>query len=240
MKRTAWVLASIVLTGMLVPAFAGEADHAFQLRFGGFFPSGDDSFWADNEDTFTLRASEFRDPVWGMTVVSSISNHAEVGFGIDFYDATVRSGYRDFVDQDGFAILHDTELSIVPLTVDFRFLPAGRYDYRGRGGRFRVQRPVFYLGAGIGANLFEYSEFGDFIDFADPDLPVVFRDYQDDGVAFEAHALAGVELPFGRAWSLVLEGKYSWSDTTLDQDFAGLGTLDLGGLTLTAAGSWRF
>ena len=60
------------------------------------------------------------------------------------------------------------------------------------------------------------------------------------GLDTAAHALAGVELPFGRTWSLVLEGKYSWSDTTLEQDFAGLGTLDLGGLTLTAAGSWRF
>lgn len=240
MKRMTWILAALLFTGVALPASAGEPDHAFQLRFGGFFPSGDESLWAENEEVFTLRASEFRDPIWGMSVISSMTDHAEIGFGIDFYRATVRSGYRDYVDADGFAILHDTELRMVPLTVDFRFLPAGRYDYRGRGGRFRVQRPVFYLGGGVGANLFEYSEFGDFIDFSDPDLPVIFGDYQDDGVAFQLHALAGVELPFGRVWSLVLEGRYSWAEKTLDQDFAGLGTLDLGGLSLTAAGSWRF
>ena len=123
------------------------------------------------------------------------------------------------------------------MSVDLRLIPAGRYG--GAGGR-RAKRPVWYIGGGIGANLWEYEEFGDFVDFSDPDLPVVFDHFRDSGTTFQAHALTGFELPFGRAWSFVVEGKYTWASTDLRGDFAGLGEIDLGGFSISAGGSIRF
>jgi hypothetical protein len=215
-------------------------ESGFQIRFGAFMPSGDSDFWEDTEDVFTLDVSDFDDFMLGLTYVRPVSNEVEIGLNVDFYEETVRSEYRGFVDEDGFAILHDTELSLIPLTADVRFIPGGRYRIRP-GGR-KIVKPVFYLGAGVGLTFWEYEEYGDFLDFTfDP--PEIFLDrFVDDGVAFEAHVLAGVEIPVSRMTNLLLETRYSASEDDLGGDFGGLpGTdLDLGGSSIYGGLSFRF
>lgn len=217
-----------------VPAQAqprSPAGNSLQFRFGWFVPTGDGSFWDDTADTFTLDGSDFDDAVFGVTFVTGVSNTLEVGFNIDFYDATVRSAYRDWIDESGFPILHDSGLDVTPVTVDIRFLPGGRLAYRGARGQYAVHHPVPYFGVGAGLLFWEYVEEGDFLDFT-YDPPEVFPAYfEDDGVAPEIHALAGIEIPAGPAWSFLLEGRYSWADADLGQDFEGLGTLELGGFS---------
>jgi len=122
--------------------------------------------------------------------------------------------------------------------VDLRFLPGGRYGERGRRSRIPVRRPVFYFGGGIGLNIFEYEEVGDFIDF---DLnEVVFDRFNDSGVSFSTHVLAGVEIPVSPAMGLLIEGKRTWTDEELGSDFAGLGRIELGGTTIYGGLSYTF
>jgi hypothetical protein len=246
MKRTAYRLAIVVLVlAAAAPAYAQPrgsepSDNSFQFRLGGFFPSGNSEFWDNNERDFTMSSSDFNDGVLGFSYVTSLSNRFELGFNLDFYDSTVRSSYRDFVDQDGFPIFHDTRLRMTPLTVDFRFLPSGRYGYRGRHGEHRVHKPVPYLGAGAGFNFWRYEETGDFLDFS-LDPPEVFSDrFKDSGAAFETHVLAGIELPMGPTWGLIFEGRHSWSEVTPSSDFAGLGKLDLGGTSAYVGAAFHF
>ena len=238
-----WGIAALVMmagTFQVAAQGAPRADTAFQFRFGGFFPSGSSDFWSDNEEVFTLRVGDFDDFIFGMSFVRSVGNRLEVGFNGDYYASTTRSSYRGFVDSAGFPILHDTRLSEVPLTVDLRLVPFGRYRVRGDQGQYRVQKPVFYVGGGAGAVYWKYEEVGDFLDF-NFDPPEIFFDrFIDDGWSFEYHALAGFELPLGHASSLLFEGRYSWAEETLGGDFGGLGTLDLGGLAVYVGGSWRF
>ncbi len=213
-------------------------DRAFQFKLGGFFPHGESDFWTETEDVFTIDAGDFDGAMVGFTYLSPVSNNMEVGLNVDFYNETVLSAYRDYTDVDGFRIFHDTSLSMVPLSVDVRFLPAGRYGARGSRSQVMVRRPVFYLGGGIGVNFFEYEEVGDFVDF---DLDeVVFDRFVDDGAAFSAHALAGIELPVTPNMGLLIEGKYTWVDEDLGSDFAGLGNLDLGGTSVSVGLSYSF
>ena len=211
---------------------------AFQLRFGAFFLEGGGELWDTNEELFTLEASDFDDFIFGLSWVHSFHNHFELGVNLDFYEETVLSHYRDFVDQRGFRIFHDTSLDLAPLSVDVRFLPGGRHRIRAKGRR--ILKPVFYVGGGIGTVFWEYEEVGDFLDFTE-DPPEIFpARFQDDGNAFEIHALAGVELPFGRASSFLLEARYSKADDDLDDDFAGLGEIELGGTAVYGGLSFRF
>jgi len=161
-----------------------------------------------------------------------VSRHVGVGFNVDFYDAETHSSYRDWVDDLGFPISHDTRLGIVPMIVDMRFYAGGRSS----GG----PGPSLYIGGGVGANYWVYEEEGDFLDFSwDP--PDVFYDrYRDDGFAFAAQALAGVELPLGPRWNALFEARYTWSEAELGGDFAGLGTIDLSGLAVYAGFGVRF
>jgi hypothetical protein len=221
-------------------AQSATASRAFQLRLGGFFPSGGDEFWDETEDVFTLRMSDFDGFVFGASFVGSVSNRVEIGGNLDFYRRTVRSSYSGIVDSAGFPILHDSRLTLTPLTVDVRLLPGGRHRIV-RGGRAAL-KPVFYLGGGGGVNFWEYEEVGDFLDFeVDPQQPPIFYGrFLDDGAALELHALAGVEFPMSPGFNFVLEARYSWSDETLDGDFAGLGRIELGGLSTYAGASFRF
>jgi hypothetical protein len=214
----------------------GREDLAVQVRVGGFWPSGEGRFWDDLENTFTLDESDFNDVVIGFSIVRALSNHVEIGFNADFYDASVRAAVRGFEDEFGFPILHDTRLETLPLTVDLRFLPAGRYRERGHGRR--VLQPVVYLGGGAGFAYWEYEEVGDFVDFRRREI--FFDRFAEDGIAFEIHGLAGLELPFGHTFSVLFEGRYSWADDEPGGDFAGLGELDLGGFSGYIGGSWRF
>lgn len=236
------LLAAALLAGVAAPAAAqtSRASSALQLRLGGFFPSGNGEFWRSNEELFTLDASDFDDVAFGFSYVSSISNHVELGFNLDFYDATARSQYRDWTDQFGSPIFHDTRFEMLPATVDLRFLPTGRYGVRG-GGQRRVLQPVPYFGAGVGFAFWQYEEVGDFVNFEfdPPEVDNGLR-FVEEGTAFEAHVLAGLELPMSPNTNFLFEGRYAWVDDTPSGDFAGLGDLDLGGFSGFVGVSFRF
>jgi hypothetical protein len=228
----------LIVGGGPAAAQSGGARQAFQTRFGWFFPSGGGELWDTNEEVFTLSASDFDGFRFGLTYLRAFSNQLEMGVNLDFYSERVFSSYRDWVDEDYYPINHDTRLSSYPLTVDFRFLPGGRYKRRPQGRE--VVHPVFYLGGGAGINFWSYEEVGDFLDFGfDP--PVIFYDrFRDDGSALTVHVLAGVELPVSPRFNVVLEGRHSWSNADLGGSLSGLGTLELGGTSGFFGLSWRF
>jgi hypothetical protein len=237
MKRSALLLAiaTVAVAVAAAPASAQPGPHPmnsqFQLRFGYFVPEGGGQFWSDTESAFSLDGQDFDDFDFGMTFVQGVSNNLEIGFNLDFFESTVRSSYIDWVDEDGFPILHDSTLSLTPVTVDIRLLPGGRQKYRGSRSQYAVRKPTGYLGAGAGLVFYQYEEVGDFLDFTS-DPPVVFpASYRDDGVAPEIHILGGLDIPVGPGWSFLIEGRYSWCKTDLEEDFSGLGEIDLGGFS---------
>lgn len=221
---------------------AGPPKSAFQVRFGYFLldDNRDDGFWADTESVFTLDASDFQGFSFGATYAHAYQNWLELGFNFDLFDATERSAYRDFVDENGRSILHDSELSLIPLTIDVRFYPSGRYRVRP-GGRNIVQT-TFYLGVGGGFVFWDYEERGDFLDFSFNPPEIFGAQFSDDGVAPEVHGLAGVEIPMTPSTYLMFEGRYSFAEDTLGGDFSDLPERDitLGGLALYGGFSFRF
>ena len=231
-------LATVLIGAAPSLAQSGHARQSFQTRFGWFFLEGGGDLWNSNEEVFTLAPSDFDDFRFGVSYVGSLTNHFEVGLNLDFYEERARSAYRDFVDQGGFPILHDTIVETTPLTLDLRWLINGRYRQRGQGRN--VVQPVFYIGAGAGVNFWEYEEIGDFLDFGfDPPL-IVFGDFREDGEALTVHVLGGVELPVSPYFNVVLEARHSWSDDRLKGDFGGLGRIELGGTSAFVGAAFRF
>jgi len=243
MKKTAMVTALITaFIAASAVSFAGPRSRqhsAAQIRVGGFFLEGGGEFWDESESVFTLRTEDFDGGVLGLSFVSSINNNLEVGVNADFFEESVPSAYSGFVDTAGFPIVHTARLQTTPLTVDVRLLPTGRHRIRGPRGHL-VSKPVMYVGAGAGVNLWEYEEIGDFLDFGFDPAVIFFDRFRDRGAALEVHALGGVEFPIGPSFNLLFEGRYSWSDDTLSDDFAGLGRIELGGASAFAGASFHF
>jgi hypothetical protein len=222
----------------------GPVDRAVQFRLGGFFPEGDGGLWEANQLVFNLDESDFNGVAAGFSFVQGVTNHVEIGLNLDFTGETVRTADCCFTDEFGGAILHDTELSIAPLTADVRLLPFGRYRLRGER---RVLKPVVYVGGGLGFTFWEYEEVGDFVDDSDPLVPVIFFDrYKDSGAAFEVHALAGGELPITPRLNVLLEARRSWSEAEPDQSYVefflppGDNDLELDATWVYAGVSFRF
>jgi hypothetical protein len=212
--------------------------HAFQVRFGYFFPEGGGTLWDDVGNRFTLGPEEFNGPTWGLSFVTAVNANFEIGIHGDWYDRTVRSEERAFLDELGYPIEHDTTFSERPFAVDLRLVPGGRYRSAGRGGS--SLKPVFYLGAGVGINLWEYEETGEFVDATDPTLPIYYGSFKESGEALEARVLAGLELPVSPGFNVLVEGRYSWSQDDLSRDLVDLGEIELGGAWGFVGASFRF
>ncbi len=232
------VVATLAAVGPAAAAPPGQ-DGGFNFRFGGFFPTGNSDFWDTNEAAFTLDHSDFNGVTGGVGYTASINNFFEFDVNADFYAASTRSADSLFTDQDGFPIFHDSRLAIFPVTVGFRVLPAGRYARRGTEGKHYVRRPVPYFGAGVGMSYWQYEEEGDFVA---SDFSVVYDRFTETGLAFEKHAMIGIEFPVAPDWNVTLEVRQSWAEATPGGSFSVVnpGTLDLGGTSVFLGGSLRF
>jgi hypothetical protein len=200
---------------------------AIRFRIGILQPQANSEYWDETFSVFTGSASSFEDVVFGIDYLWMTSRQTGFVFGGSFYESSATQAYLDWVDADGREIRHTTTLNLNDLNM--------AYVYRfGRDG----VRP--YVGAGGGLLWWRLREEGSFIDFADPDLPIVYASYQADGTTWELLGLAGLEIPFSFRWRFFLEGRYRWAEADLDGDFAGFGTIDLSGVELTAGFSYNW
>ena len=233
------IAAATLLTVGPAAAAPPGTDGAFNFRLGGFFPTGHGDFWATNEAAFTLDHSDFNGLIGGVGYTASINNYFEFDVNADFYSATNRSEERCCWDLYGYPILHDTRLTEFPLSFGFRVLPAGRFARRGAEGKHYVRRPAFYIGGGIGMNYWQYEEQGDFL--ATDGYPTYAR-FVATGLAFQTHAMIGMEFPVAPEWNITFEVRQSWAEATPGGEFTYIndGSLDLGGTSIFVGGSLRF
>lgn len=218
------------------PASA-QVVHSVQFGLGGVFPRGIDARSSDDvirrniageamdfdgsvTDALAIRVSDFRSAqLFGEWTVA-LGPHVEIGAGLGYYRRTVPSLYRDVVDPAGFDIEQDLRLRVVPLTALVRFLPFGRPG--------EVQP---YVGAGISAMRFRYSEIGDFVDPFNGDIFSNVNDpYVATGTAVGGVLLGGLRVPIGGdIYAMALEGRYVVGEGKLPTEQFVAEKIDLGG-----------
>lgn len=156
-----------------------------------------------------------------------VGDYLEVGAGVGFYQRTVPSVYEQKIRDDGSELAQDLKLRVIPLSATVRFLPLGR------GG----VEP--YVGAGVGAFSWRYSEAGEFIDER---TDITFRDrFVAKGTAPGAIILGGVRVPVADIWTVGGELRYQKVEGDIDPDAGMLGDrIDLGGWTTSFTLHLRF
>lgn len=209
-----------------------EHRQAIGVTFGGFFVRSEDSRSADDVlradlPSLAFDIKDFNGVTFSGEWLVGISNYLEAGFGAGFYQRTVPSVYRNVVNVNGAEIAQDLKLRIVPLTATVRFLPLGH-------GRVEP-----YVGAGVAAFRWRYSETGEFVDFSDNSI---FRDsFQADGTAVGPVVLGGVRFPFADSFDVGGEARYQRAEGDTSKQPNLLGTkIDLGGWTAAATFHVRF
>lgn len=226
----------LVAAGLMttaVPA-AAQAVQSLHLGAGLFAPRGYDArsaddVWVENLNTLAFDLKEFRGAsVHGEWTVT-FQDRIEIGIGAGYYQRTVPSLYRDWINIDGNEIEQDLRLRIVPISGVVRFLPFGRAG---------TVQP--YVGGGVSALRWRYSETGEFIDFSEGFE--VFRDrYVANGTALGGVVLGGLRLPInGDIYALNTELRYQFGEGDLgDRGFL-TDRIDLSGLHFTVGFQIRF
>jgi hypothetical protein len=206
---------------------AGPAGNELRVRLGNFEPDGQSEYWDDTFFDFTGSTSSFEDVVGGLDFIHPLGPRLGLIVSANGYSTSVRQAYRDFEDESGRDIRHETKFDIGSGTVGL--------IYRLAGERAVIQP---YVGAGGGFYAWTLEEKGDFIDFND--LSIFSDRFVGDGTAFGTFLLLGLNVPVSDGVAIFAEGRWDSADDELNGDFDGLGTIDLGGRQLAAGISWRW
>jgi hypothetical protein len=215
-----------------VSSSASDHRQAVGVTFGRFFVKGFDSR-ADGDvlvadlDSLAFDIHDFNGPTINGEYILGFGDYLEAGFSAGYYKESVPSVYAQSVNANGSEIEQKLKLSVVPLTATVRFLPIGHASVEP------------YVGAGIGAFHWHYSESGEFVDFDD----VIFRaNYDADGTAWGPVIVGGVRFPFGDMWDIGGEVKYQWAEGDTKPAESGLlgHKIDLGGLNAAVTFHFRF
>jgi hypothetical protein len=240
MLRTRTWLAALAIGAVLLPGTAEAQSQTLTFNIGYFALKGEDAR-SDDDILFTelnqafnnadysllFEVGDFNGATVGADWHFGVGEYLEAGFGAGFYRRTVHSIYADWQDTDGSEIEQDLRLRVAPLTATVRFFPLGRTT--------NGIQP--YVGGGVGAFMWRYSEVGDFIDPAD-DLIFPAR-YVDSGTTAGPVILGGVRIPAGDAFLVGGEARWHRAEGTLSDDFIAP-KIDLGGWMLNFSLAVRY
>jgi opacity protein-like surface antigen len=232
--------AALLAVTAAVPAQAqvrqvSSGNNAIGFNVGFFSVKGFDSRVDDDVLVADLSQGEFSllfDPkdfsgvTFGGEFLIGLGQYLEAGIGAGFYQRTVPSLYDQKVRDDGSELEQDLKLRIIPFSGTIRFLPVGR------GG----VEP--YVGAGIGAFNWRYSEVGEFIDTEG----FTFTDrFVGSGTTAGPIVLGGIRFPVADVWKIGGEVRYQKAEGKglLEKDFLG-DKIDLGGWTANLTVHLRF
>ncbi len=231
------IVTGATLFGLLAVVTPAEAqgnyrqyggENQLRVRVGNFEPDGESEYWDDTFFDFTGSTESFEDAVVGLDYIHRIGSRVSVMASGSGYEGESRQAYRDFVDAQGRDIRHSTFLDVASGTLGLLFHLAGADA---------VLQP--YIGGGGGFYSWTLEESGDFIDFA-ADSTIFSDSFIGEGTAFGTYFVAGLNVPIGDTISVFAEGRWDSADDELEDDFTGLGNIDLAGRQIAAGLSWRF
>lgn len=236
----------LALVLLFVPSIAGAqirqvrsssssgGAQAINFTLGGFQLKGLDSRVNDdvlandliNDQPLLFNVRDFNGVTVGGEYLLRVIPHVEVGAGVGYYQHTVPSVYANVTHSSGDEIVQDLKLRTLPVSFTARFVA---FD------RDAAIQP--YVGAGIVAIKWRYSETGEFVA---SDNSIFSAVYSAKGTAVGPTVLAGVRAPIGAA---LIGGEIRWQSAQgtglLNQGFLG-DKIDLGGWTENFTFGWRF
>ncbi len=230
---TTAVATALAMLSLPTPAAAqyrrGPDTGEVRIRIGLFEPDASSQYWNDKLVDFTGATSDFEDVMVGADYQWRLGGSSSIMFGTAWYEGSGGNAYRDWVDGNGDEIRHTTSLETWELTAAYVV---------SFGDRRSAVRP--YAGLGGGLLAWQLRESGDFIDFGSDELSIVRTSYRAEGATFVAFALAGLDMRLSPVTSFFAEARWRNADDTLGDDFAGFGSLDLGGFEYSGGFSFKF
>ena len=179
-----------------------------------------------NEHPLLFEVKDFNSVTVGVEYLLGLGSNFEAGVGVGYSQRTVPSIYEDLTRAGGAEIEQELKLKQVPVSFTGRFL------LLPRGSSVEP-----YIGGGIVAIRYRYSEVGDFVD----DFGEIFpARYVAEGVAVGPTILGGLRAPVNN-WTVGGEVRWQKAEgkNLFEEGFLG-DKLDLGGWTANFTFGVRF
>ncbi|HEY6359429.1 MAG TPA: outer membrane beta-barrel protein [Vicinamibacterales bacterium] len=228
-RTAAWLVAALLVAA---PA-AAQVVQGFQIGGGGFMPAGYDARPSNDVlvtdlNTQTFDIGHFNGAqVFGEYNVD-LGKHLEVGAGLGYYQRTTPSVISGFVNTDGSDIAQNLRLRIIPISAVVRFMPFGKPGH--------VQP---YVGAGVAALRWRYSEFGEFLD--NTNTNIFNAAFVGTGTSPAGILLGGVRLPMnGDVFGVMAEIRYTWGTGNLSTNDFLSNKIDLSGTSVNFSFQVRY
>ena len=241
---------SLILLGSVMFATPGMAQegNGFLFRapkvvvsaFGGYaMPMANSDLFDFTSGQLTLGKSDFAGMDRGADLSIAINERLDISVGVSHSQSSSRSEFRDWVDGDDQPIEQTTSFSRTPLTVSLRYHPLPRG--RTIGSFAWIPAPFDpWVGIGVGRMKYGFIQRGDFIDFTDPAVLVVFGDtFRSSGWANMVQASVGAGWSLSPRFILTGELRYINARGTVGQDFEGFQKIDLSGAATTFGIAFR-
>jgi opacity protein-like surface antigen len=179
-----------------------------------------------NAQPLVFEIKDFNSATFGGEYLVGVGSHVEAGVGVGYSQRTVPSVYRNLTHADNTEIQQELKLRQIPVSF------TGRLLLLPRGSAVEP-----YIGAGIVAIRWRYSETGEFVAEDNSIFPARFI---ADGTAAGPIVLGGIRAPIGN-WTVGGEARWQRVEASklLDQGFLG-DKLDLGGWTANFTFGVRF
>ena len=238
MSRRILAIVVVLMSGFLIAPDA-SAQQSVNFLLGGFAPRAIDARSDEdvlvqngtflstlNRTTHGIGIGEFNGVSVGGEWMFALTRNVEGALGIGFYQRAVPTVYADLVNLNGTDIEQTLKLRIVPFTATIRLLPFGND---------RSVQP--YIGAGVGAYRWRYSETGDFVF---PGDIVRSRNFVASGAAAGPTILGGIRVPVGSA-AVGFEIRHQSAEGTVPGDALFTeAKIDLGGYNYLLTMNFRF
>jgi opacity protein-like surface antigen len=211
------------------------------IRGSLFVASANSDIFDFVTDQLLLEKSDFNTGSFGAEIAISVTPRLEIVGAFDMNGVNKNTEDRDeeelLPNGTRVPIQSVTQLEQKNFTASAKFslMPRGRSVSRLA---WIPNTFVPYVGAGAGYGKYDFRQNGDFADFVDHHI---FTDsFRSDGWAPTFHVLGGTDIRVARHLLLSLEGKYSWSQADLGQDFIDFEPIDLGGFRFGAGIHFAF
>lgn len=246
----AYLLGALILAGILASvtpeALAGQRGRdflfgkphvslAFNMGYG--IPSAGSEVYDFVTDELTVDKGDFNAMVVGGSFGIRVTNRVEVALDVSYSNSNTASEFRDWVDLDDLPIEQNTRLSLLPVTGS---LKAYLFDRGRQISRFAWIPGTWspFVGVGGGRVYYNFKQVGDFVDFET--FEIFWDDFRSKGDTGVFHVLAGAEYSLSPAFYLTGEGRYSWAEADMSDDFVGFDPIDLSGFQATVGLAVRF
>jgi hypothetical protein len=215
----------------------GRPTASIGLRGSWIFARAGSDLFRFVTDQLTLDKEDFNSPAFAADVAFTVTSRLQVEGGVEIARLSRTSEYRAFIDNRGNPIEQTTVLNTTHLMGGIRYslVPRGREVSRLVWVPTKV---VPFVGAGAGAVMYQFRQYGDFVDFIDNG--VFYESFRSQSWAPSGHVFGGVDLQIHRGLYATAQGRYTIASGKLGSDFVDFDPIDLSGFRMSAGISLLF